>query len=135
LLSHVNAVAESHVILDVRGRGRRLRVVPRGVLVGLSVHRQRVVPCLTLPWAAARRRTRLQEFLADAPGREVVVSLDDDRLIRLRDRRAVPSRRRHSLFLACYGCDNSDVIARRGLREITIGNGLHSATLRRATPL
>src|SRR4029453_10600054 len=67
-LPDVNPVPESHVVLDVRGRRRRLRVVPRGVLVGLSVHHQRVVPRYTLPRTAARPRTPLQEFLADALG-------------------------------------------------------------------
>src|ERR1043166_4496734 len=42
VLPDVNAVPESHVVLDVRGRRRRLRVVPRSVLVGLSVHHQGV---------------------------------------------------------------------------------------------
>src|SRR4029453_13069843 len=65
VLPDVNPVPESHVLLDGPGRGRRLRVVPRGVLVGLSVHYQRVVSRRALPRAAARRRILLQEFLVD----------------------------------------------------------------------
>src|SRR4051794_39353304 len=51
VLLDVNAVPESHVVRDVRGRRRRLPVVPRGVLVDLSVHHQRVVLRRTLPRA------------------------------------------------------------------------------------
>src|SRR4051794_7045857 len=95
-----HAFPEGDVPLDVRGLRLRVRVIPGGVLVHLPAGLDIVVAGRPLP-AADRVRGAVAQVLAEYRlGREVVVALDHDRAVTLRQDRAVPGCPRHAHPLA-----------------------------------
>src|SRR5262249_8821169 len=98
---HVHAVPERDVVRDLLGGVLGLRIEPRGVFVDLPVDHDVVVARRALP-RAERVGTALAQMLAAyGCGREILIALDDDALIALRDDRSVPAG-------ACHGCTSSE---------------------------
>src|SRR3954467_446847 len=82
--------------------GRRLLglgVVPGGVLAAPAVVLEREVGRRALPRADRVRAAVADDVLADGGAREVVVALDDDGVVALGDRHAVPGGGGHELLL------------------------------------
>src|SRR5580698_9943668 len=54
-LGYFNASPEGNMMLHVTGSRLRIRVVPRRVRIFLSIHDDRVIPRLALPWTTGGR--------------------------------------------------------------------------------
>ncbi len=91
---------ECDVAFDGRCCIRGLGVIPCCVFIKFSVDDYRIVICKALPWAPASRRARPKILRVDRLGREVVVTFDDNGLIRFRDYCSVPCCNCHLSFLS-----------------------------------
>src|SRR5665213_1008284 len=98
-LRNRDALPERDAVLDLRGGGHRLGVIPGGVLVLLAADFEAVIARGALPVALAGGLARLQQIGAHRGGGEIMVALDDDRVGRFRDRLAVPYRLDHRCLL------------------------------------
>src|SRR5205085_8363878 len=91
-LLDLHTVPECDAVFDLFGRVLRLRVVPSGVAVDLTIHDNVVITRRPLP-RADRVRLALAEVLApDRINREIMIALDDNRVVTLRQHCAFPSR-------------------------------------------
>src|SRR3954451_3643292 len=88
--SDLDAFPKCDVTLDLLCVRLRLRVVPRGVGVGLTAGNDIVIACGAFPAADAVRFGRFEMILNDAVRGEVVISLDDDCVIALSNDGVVP---------------------------------------------
>src|SRR5580693_8045139 len=62
LLLDFNSAPKGHVVLDVAGCRLRIRVIPGGILIFLSVYQQAVVSGLSLPGTGRNRRAGTKIF-------------------------------------------------------------------------
>src|ERR1043165_4381280 len=88
---NLHAAPEGDAVFNLLRRVLRLRVVPRGVFVQLAAHDHVVITRRPLPRADRVRLALAEVFLLNRGGGEVVVTLDHDRLVALRQNRAFPS--------------------------------------------
>ena len=86
----LDALPEGDAALDLLGGLARLRVVPDRVLVQLAVDQQAVVVRLAFPRAAGAVVAEGDVLALQARLGEVVVAFDDDGVVALGDRGAVP---------------------------------------------
>src|ERR687895_977492 len=87
---HAHAAPEGEVVADGRGGGQGLGVLPGGGLVPSLANHRGVVARSALPRAGRAPAARLEVAPVDILGREVVVALDHDRAVALREHRTVP---------------------------------------------
>src|SRR4051794_12136119 len=86
----LDVLPERHAPGDLLGRVLGFRVVPDRVLAPRAVELEGVVRRRALPRTDGVRVRRAHDVVAERLSREVVVALDDDRVVALGDGRAVP---------------------------------------------
>src|SRR5580704_14076992 len=97
-----HALPKRNVILNLRGRGLRLRIIPSRVVVPHSSDFHAVVMRGTLPRALRRMCARLQELLLDRVRWEILVSFHLHGRIAFRNHFPAPASLGH--FLSPYIC-------------------------------
>src|SRR5919202_784358 len=86
----LHVLPERHPVLDLLGGVLRLRVVPDGVIALRAVELEGVVGRRALPGADGVGVRGTQDVVAQRFPREVVVALDDDRVVALGENGPVP---------------------------------------------
>src|SRR6266508_4629990 len=91
LRAYLHAAPKGDVIFNLLSSLLRFRVIPGSILIHFFVDLNVIVAGKPFPGASALFFARAKIFLLDRLRREVMISLNDDRLVRFRQQRIFPS--------------------------------------------
>src|ERR1044071_21036 len=90
LIPDLYAPPERNVVLDLLGGFFGLGIIPRGILIGVITNSDMIVAGKAFPRAGGVFLALLKVLFFDRIGREVMIPLDHDGLIRLSQYRVFP---------------------------------------------
>src|SRR6185295_10740241 len=96
-LADRDAFPEGDPVPDPGGGGLGVRIIPSGVAIFGAVHLEMVIMGNALPRADRRRVAVAKQRGIDRVAREIMIAFDDQRVVAVGDRGAVPSRFHHAL--------------------------------------